>query len=96
MKERVILIFLLIIILLFISIFLINRNITANTIKDYNEDLYIYTKAICNSSNFCQDQEITCIGNKTITKTPITGAVIQHSSDWIDSREKDVSKKLCE
>lgn len=51
----------------------------------------MHTKAICNSTNFCQDYIITCIGNKTISKNPITGAVVQHDKDWIDPRvDKDM------
>jgi hypothetical protein len=49
-------------------------------------DKYNYTKAICNENNFCQDYIVTCEGNNLIELSPITGAVIQHSSNWSDPR----------
>jgi len=49
-------------------------------------DKYNYTKAICNENNFCQDYIITCEGNELVDISPITGATIQHSPNWIDPR----------
>ena len=54
-----------------------------------------YTKAICNESNFCQDNIIACDGNKTISITPITGAVVQHPENWEDPRDEKTKEKLC-
>jgi len=59
-----------------------------------NPQIYTYTKAICNQSNFCQDYEIICKGNKIIGSKPLTGAVIQHSDDWEDPRTNP--NNLCE
>lgn len=49
---------------------------------------YLYTRAICNERNYCQDYEIGC-SNEEVTKIiPITGASIQHLTNWKDPREK--------
>ena len=55
----------------------------------------VVTKAICNETNFCQDYEITCEGNNTISITPMTGAFIQHSESWKDKRTQEEKNKLC-
>ena len=78
-------------IILTISFILIQFQFTGRTIQE--EENYIHTKAICNESNFCQDYEITCEGNKTTNTKPLTGAVIQHPEDWQDPRENP--EKLC-
>lgn len=60
-----------------------------------SEPWHSYTKAICNESNFCQDHEIICSGNKTLSIKPITGATIQHLPKWKDPREKETIEKTC-
>ena len=87
-------IILIIIVLVAALIFLINRTLTGNIIREEN-NTYMYTKAICNESNFCQDNEITCNGSMIVSVSPITGAVIQHSKDWQDPRSKEDINKLC-
>ncbi len=99
MKKRFkIIIFLCILILiLIIGFFLIKPLftgkvlLTSTSIQDtsQNTNEYIYTKAICNESNYCQDYEIKCKNNETLSMTPITGAVIQHSNDWKDPRTQE-------
>lgn len=85
-------------VLLFIGIALIgiffigNFTETGNTIQQQE---YTYTKAICNESNFCQDYIITCENNEVSKKTPITGAITQHSENWIDPRGNN-TKEDCE
>lgn len=56
---------------------------------------YTYTKAICTETNFCQDYEIICSNKKVIKMTPVTGAFVQHSSNWEDPRENK-SEITCE
>ena len=84
-----------------------NNKITGNIIKtvilenknnnnDEFLDDYTYTKAICNSTNFCQDNLIKCDGNKLISITPITGAAVQFPNDWEDIRTKDEINRLCD
>ena len=92
--KIIIIIILVIIILALASILLVNKSLTGFIINEQN-DTYMYTKAICNETNFCQDTEITCQGNKLISVKPIEGAVIQHSEDWQDPRAKDEVDKLC-
>ena len=81
------------------GIFFLNKSITANAIKQQENseilNTYTHTKAICNSSNFCQDNEIICQGSEIKSIIPLTGAVIQHSSDWQDPRAEEERNKLC-
>jgi len=65
--------------------FVINNNFETS-------DYYIHTKAICNSTNFCEDYEIICNGTEVLDKKPIAGAVIQHQENWKDPRD---NKELC-
>jgi hypothetical protein len=82
------------VICLFSILFYFSMSLTGNIVKNNNNEInYTYTKAICNSTNFCQDNVITCKGNKTISIKPITGAVVQHNKDWIDPREN--KDRLC-
>lgn len=82
MKKITITIILIVLLLILIFLFLsIERTISEKEIKEYS-----YTRAICNSSNFCQDYDISCSNNQAINIIPITGAVIQHDEDWVDFR----------
>jgi len=55
-----------------------------------------FTKAICNETNFCQDYEITCEGNKKIKINPIENASAQFSLEWQDPRSLKEIEKLCD
>lgn len=98
-----IIIFILIIILAVALFFLTNPLLAGKVIStgkvmltgkviDNNQE-YSHTKAVCNETNFCQDYEITCKNKEVMSIKPITGAVIQHTEDWKDPRNK--SKDLC-
>jgi hypothetical protein len=93
-KLTIILIIIILIIIIAAGILILNSEITGNIIKEQPID-YMYTKAICNSSNFCQDYQVECQNNKTISISPITGAVVQHETDWIDPRQEQDRNKLC-
>jgi hypothetical protein len=95
MNKKTIIIFIASLILVVLVLFFVNRTLTGNVISEINKN-YTYTKAICNNSNYCQDYEIACSGNETIKRTAITGAVIQHPSDWKDPRGENQSESLCE
>lgn len=56
---------------------------------------YSYTKAICNSENFCQDYEIFCKNQEIIKMSPITGAAIQFPENWEDQRDEEMRSKFC-
>ena len=97
MDKKIILI-LAIIVLVFIGVTFIfgNHKWVGNVIAAFDDediDSYSYTTAMCNESNFCQDYEVSCQGDKIIDVNPIVGAVIQQPDDWVDSRE---DKGLCE
>jgi hypothetical protein len=87
-KISVIIVILIIAILIF---FIYDKTITGKI----TETNYSYTKAICNSTNFCQDYEITCENSKIKEVKPITGAIIQNSDDWKDPRNNETINKLC-
>ena len=56
---------------------------------------YSYTRAVCNSSNFCQDNEIVCENNAVLEMKPITGAFIQHPDDWNNPQTEEQKNRLC-
>jgi|TARA_Y100000310_G_scaffold335898_1_gene419075 hypothetical protein len=55
---------------------------------------YSYTKAVCNSTNYCEDYEIVCDGKEVISMT-FTGFSIQNPSDWVDPRSKEIVENTC-
>ena len=69
-----------------------NFNLTGETVVSHEET---FTKAICDDNNLCQDYEIVCMDDEVISAQPITGAIIQQSEDWEDSR-KNKSEFICE
>ncbi len=70
---------------------MIQERMTGAVIKNQ----YTYTKAICTETNFCQDYEINCNNGGIVEMTPITGAFVQHNSNWQDPRENK-SRITCE
>ena len=94
---KLIITLLILIIILISTLFISNNIITGNTIQDETSiKNYSYTKAICDNDNFCQDNIIKCYGNKTISITPLTGAVVQFGPDWKDPRSKYEVDRLCD
>lgn len=99
MKKTIILILtLLIIIAFFEAMILINNQLDDTANPPDNEkpkNVYTYTKAICNSDNYCQDSIIECEEDKVTKISPITGAIVHFSDDWKDPRDKETIDKLC-
>mgnify|MGYP001601225166 FL=1 len=98
MKKSVIFIAIFLVILAGVIIFLYTNNLSGKTTGKVisDSDIYSYTKAICNSTNFCQDYEIICNNNKIISKTPISEAVIQPEQNWSALRNKNIINKDCQ
>jgi len=93
MKLKTIIIITVLIIAAIATLFLLtDQTITGEVVKYQHS----FTKAICNESNYCQDYEIVCEENKTISRTPMSGAIIQHSEDWEDPRDENSKNKACE
>jgi hypothetical protein len=92
MKKRLILMILLVIFssLIFFLFFNFSNKITGKTTDSY----YLWTKAICNETH-CQDYEIVCEGKNIISQTPVTGAIIEISNEWEDSRNENDREKFC-
>jgi len=82
--------FLLIMILIFISIFIIKPQISNNNLKEYS-----FTKAICDENNYCEDYEIICEKNN-IKGFISTGFAIQNSDNWNDPRTSEQIEKMCD
>jgi hypothetical protein len=98
MKKFILMIITVILIslLAIISLFLIQPFLTGKAIQEEPPEIYTYTKAICNESNYCQDHIIKCQGNKTIEISPITGAAVQFNPDkFKDPRDKRIIEKTC-
>lgn len=95
MKLHIVFALILLIFLVLALVFIIINKpfFTGQSVKDNQNTQYTYTKAICNSSNYCQDYEITCNNGSPISLSPITGAAIQKPENWQDSRENNLS--LC-
>lgn len=84
------------IIVVICGIFLFNNPITGRSIESTElKDYHTFTKAICNSSNYCQDYIAVCNGNKTLEIKPITGAAVQHPTEWSDSRSETEKEINC-
>jgi hypothetical protein len=66
------------------------KNAVSNIIEGEN----LFTKAICDNKNYCEDYEILCKGKEVIKLTP-TGAAIQFPEDWKDPRHKEEIELLC-
>ena len=95
-KTTIIIIIFSLIILAIVSFFLIPPLLTGKSIQEDLPKIHTYTKAICNESNYCQDNIITCQGNETIEISPITGAAVQfHPEDFKDPRDIETIEKLC-
>jgi hypothetical protein len=92
--KKVIIITGAIIILIAITFFSFRPSATGSTIGNINEE-YTYTKAICDKNNLCQDYTITCEGDELISKSPITGAVVQQEENWKDPRTKEQIEREC-
>ncbi len=60
------------------------------------EDNYLFTKAICNETNYCQDYEIICNSKGLVNTKQITGAAVQYTADWKDPRDNETINRLCE
>lgn len=93
--KKIIIFFFIIILLTFAGIiffYLPEKDITGKTVKD----IYSFTKAICNETNYCQDYEIICDNEGLVNMRLITGAAVQHPPDWKDPRDNETINKLCE
>jgi len=91
-KTTILIIFVIILIGIGVFISLNNLLFTGKIIED--QDFHSSTIAICNETNYCEDYEIECEGNKTI-KTIATGFAIQHNENWEDPRGEQ-KENLCE
>jgi len=96
MKRIIIITLIFLIILSSYLIFLLisKTDLTGYAIKN-EKKIYTFTKAICNSSNYCQDYKIICENNTALSITPIPNSSAQYSENWKDNRDEKTRNKLC-
>ena len=96
MKTQKTLIISLMTILLLLTGFTLLKNldITGKIVENKGEGVIeeTYTKAICNSTNYCQDYRIYCSGNKVLKIVQLENS-IQFNETWKDPRK--TPDKLC-
>ena len=71
--------------------------VTSNSGSGLNENLpytHSYTKAFCDSNNFCRDFEVFCKNNEII-KIRFTGAAVQFQENWLDPRVEERKTGNC-
>jgi len=96
LKPIIIILILTSIILISILLFILNQSITGNVIQQASpKNITTYTKAICNSTNHCQDYILECNNKNLISKKPITGAAVQFPENWEDPRTQEKIKREC-
>jgi hypothetical protein len=94
MNKKIRVILLSAIILTVLTLLFISSSIATKK-PDLNVEIdHTWTKAICNSDNYCQDYEISCYDNTFVKMTP-TGAAIHFSESWRDPRTENLINKLC-
>ena len=93
MKDKMILI-ILISLLLALIVILFSFVSTQGITGEVAVNKYSYTKAICNSTNYCEDYKISCQDESTINISA-TGIAIQNSLDWKDPRSNETRNKNC-
>ena len=93
MKKTTIYITLIIILITIGTFISLNNFLFTGRIIEH-QDFHFSTIAICNETNYCEDYEVECKGEKIIRRTA-TGYSIQHDEDWRDPRGKQKAN-LCE
>jgi len=78
--------------LILVIFFTINSRINENPVY---LKTHLFTKAICDKDNFCQDFEVECKNENVIRITP-TGFGIQKPIDWKDPRTPGEIERLCD
>jgi hypothetical protein len=71
--------------------FILCKDGDSTVLDDYRN----YTKAICNSTNFCIDCLITCSGNILIDIIPLDDG-IQFGANWQDNRPNQLRWGWCD
>ena len=94
MKKTGILVIGLIIILILLTTFLLALTTPDFSLSNYPH-IFSYTKAMCDSANFCWDYEIHCENERILKISPITGATVQFSPAWKDPRDEESIKNMC-
>ena len=84
--EKIVSTLLLILVLTFIILTVPKLNLTGNAVLEK----YAYTKAICDSSGYCEDFLIECSGQNLEKRTP-TAFVIR-----IKNAEENLNKNFCD
>lgn len=89
--KRIGVLAILLILIITFSAFILSSNLSSSQ----RLPIFSHTKAICNSTNFCQDYEIHCENNKMMKMSPITGAAVQFPLSWQDPRDELTRNTRC-
>lgn len=90
--NKIYIIFGILIVIAFIfGLFLSRINLTGNVVAEAEN--YTWTKAVCNSENWCMDVAITC-QNGNVAKIEPVDSLIKNKENWTDIRG-NLSSKLC-
>ena len=57
-------------------------------------ETHSFTKAVCDSTNYCEDFYVVCNYKKIIRISP-TGAAVQFPDSWQDLRDDETKKLNC-
>jgi predicted ester cyclase len=83
---------------LILGVLIISLILVVSAKKEKSAELgnnYTWTKAVCDSSNFCQDYIIECKNKNMISMIPITGSATRFSDNWHDPRSQERINELC-
>ena len=90
MKKRIILSIIAVFLAIFTAVMV--QALPANSYISSNDEITIWTKAICNDNGYCIDVQVVCEGSKLVGMKPIPGP-IYHSEDWEDPRPTSLKAK---
>jgi len=104
MKEGTLILILLTIIVIAIttivvpSLIILDKSITGKAIDSQTQEknINIFTKTLCNQSNYCQDYKITCWNDQVIEIRSISNSSDHFSEDLENSEIKEMIKRLCD
>jgi hypothetical protein len=55
---------------------------------------YMYTKAVCDESRYCEDYQIFC-EDESLVRMVATGMAVQMPAHWEDPRDRETIENFC-
>jgi len=94
LPEKKTLIFIVIIAAIFLAVANIIMAFPFGDTSSPKDDIFVWTKAICNENNYCIDVQITCINGNVVDVKPQSEGVY-FSGRWRDPRPEEERTELC-